>query len=163
MITSAIDPERTLLRHTIATLAYRGGKAVRGAPEHFSSFTVGDHPKTPGGILSHVGDLLDWALTMCDGKPVWKNSAPQSWAQDAERFHEALRRLDARIAGGGGLAASAGAIFQGPIADALTHVGQINMLRRLAGIPIRGENYFVAEIVPGRVGAEQAAARREFD
>lgn len=163
MITHAIDPERTLLRHTIATLAYRGGKAVRGVPEGFSTFRVGDHPKTPGQILAHVGDLLDWALTMCDGKPVWKNSDPQSWAKDAERFHEALRRLDARIAGGGDLAASAGAIFQGPIADALTHVGQINMLRRLAGVPIKGENYFVAEIVPGRVGAEQAAPRKEFD
>jgi hypothetical protein len=163
MITHAIDPERTLLRHTIATLAYRGGKAVRGVPESFSTFPVGDHPKTPGQILAHIGDLLDWALTMCDGKPVWKNSEPQSWTKDAERFHEALRRLDARLSGGGDIAASSGAIFQGPIADALTHVGQINMLRRLAGVPIRGENYFVAGVVPGRVGADQTAPRKEFD
>jgi hypothetical protein len=163
MITHAIDSERTLLRHTIATLAYRGGKAVRGVPESFSTFKIGDHPKTPGGILAHIGDLLDWALTMCDGKPVWKNSGPQAWSKDAERFHEGLRRLDARISGGGDLAASSGAIFQGPIADALTHVGQINMLRRVAGVPVRGENYFVAEIVPGRVGAEQTAPRKEFD
>jgi hypothetical protein len=163
MITHAIDPERTLLRHTLATLAYRGGKAVRGVPESFSSFTLGNPPKTPGQILAHMGDLLDWALTMCDGKPVWRNSQPGAWTLDAERFHEALRRLDARIASGADLAASPGAIFQGPVADALTHVGQINMLRRLAGVPVRGENYFLAEIATGRVGAEQAAPRKEFD
>jgi hypothetical protein len=162
MITNAIDPERTLLRHTIATLAYRGGKAVRGVPESFSEFRIGDPPKTPGQILAHMGDLLDWALTMCDGKQAWKDSAPQSWAHDAARFHEALARLDARLAGGGDLGASPAGIFQGPIADALTHVGQINMLRRLAGVPIRGENYYRAEITAGRVGADQTAPRKEF-
>ena len=162
MITHAIDPERILLRHTIATLAYRGGKAMRGAPESFSSFKVGDPPKTPGQILAHICDLLDWAITLCDGKQVWVNSEPQSWAQDSERFHGALRRLDARIAGGADLAESAAGLFQGPIADALTHVGQINMLRRLAGVPIRGENYHRAEIVAGHVGADQPAPRQEF-
>lgn len=163
MITHAIDPERALLRHTIATLAYRGGKATRDAPESFSTFAIGEPPKTPGKILAHIGDLLDWALTMCDGKQVWNDSTPQTWAQDTARFHEALRRLDARVAGGGDLGTSAAGIFQGPIADALTHVGQINMLRRLAGAPIRGENYYRAEITAGRLGADQAAPRREFD
>ena len=163
MITHAIDPERALLRHTIATLAYRGGKALRGAPESFSSFRIGDPPRTPGQILAHVSDLLDWALTLCDGKQAWNNSKPQTWAQDTARFHEALRRLDDRIAGGGDLAESAAALFQGPIADALTHVGQINMLRRLAGVPIRGENYHRAEIKAGHVGADQTASRKEFD
>jgi hypothetical protein len=162
MITNAIDPERTLLRHTIATLAYRGGKALRGAPESFSSFKIGEPPKTPGQILAHMSDLLDWAITLCDGKQVWKDSEPQTWAQDTARFHEALARLDARIASGAQLSESAGALFQGPIADALTHVGQINMLRRLAGVPIKGENYHRAEIVPGRVGGEQSAPRKEF-
>lgn len=162
MITHAIDPERALLRHTIATLAYRGGKAMRGAPESFSAFKIGDPPKTPGQILAHIGDLLDWAITLCDGKQAWNNSTPRTWAEDTARFHETLRRLDNRIAGGGDLAESAGALFQGPIADALTHVGQINMLRRLAGVPIKGENYHRADITMGRVGAEQAEPRREF-
>jgi hypothetical protein len=163
MITHAIDPERALLRHTIATLAYRGGKAMRGAPESFSSFAIGDPPKTPGQILAHIGDLLDWAITLCDGKQAWTNAKPRTWAQDTERFHETLRRLDDRIAGGADLAESAAGLFQGPIADALTHVGQINMLRRLAGVPIRGENYHRAEITAGHVGADQPAARKEFD
>ena len=76
--------------------------------------------------------------------------------EDTARFHETLRRLDARIAGGGDLAESAAALFQGPIADALTHVGQINMLRRLAGVPISGENYHRAEIV-SRTGRRRSA------
>lgn len=162
MITHAVDPERALLRHTIATLAYRGGKALRGAPESFSSYEIGNPPKTPGQILSHMCDLLDWALTLCDGRQAWHNTTPQSWARDAERFHETLRHLDDRIAGGGALSESAAGLIQGPIADALSHVGQINMLRRLAGVPIRGENYHSAEIVAGHVGADQPAPRQEF-
>ena len=163
MITHAIDPERALLRHTIATLAYRGGKAIRGAPESFSSFKIGDPPKTPGQILAHIGDLLDWAITLCDGKQAWQHLKPQTWAQDTARFHETLRRLDDRIAARRRSRRVGRGVFQGPIADALTHVGQINMLRRLAGVPIRGENYHQAEIVAGRVGADQTAARKEFD
>lgn len=163
MITSAIEPERALLRHTVATLAYRAGKAIRGVPEGFSAFAVGDPPKTPGRILAHLGDLIDWALTMCDGPPVWRDTSPRSWAEDAARFHEALARLDARLTAGADLATPSAKIFQGPIADALTHVGQIAMLRRLGGVPMRSENYFRAEIVAGRVGAEQTAPRKEFD
>ena len=162
MITHAIDPERALLRHTLATLAYRGGKAIRGAPESFADFKIGDPPKTPGQILAHIGDLLDWALTLCDGKQAWNNSKPQSWAADSKRFHDTLAKFDARIASGAPLSETPGALFQGPIADALTHVGQINMLRRLAGVPIRGENYHQADIVAGKLGAEQTGARKEF-
>jgi hypothetical protein len=162
MITHAVDPERELLRHTLATLAYRGGKAIRGAPEEFSSFAIGTPPKTPGQILAHIGDLLDWALTLCEGKQAWHNSELRSWAEDSARFHETLHRLDARIASGMPLAESPAKLFQGPVADALTHVGQINMLRRLAGVPIKGENYHQATIASGRLGADQPAARREF-
>jgi hypothetical protein len=162
MITTAVDPERTLLRHTLATLAYRGGKAMRGAPESFSSFKIGAPPKTPGQILAHIGDLLDWAITLCDGNQAWKNSEARTWAEDTQRFHETLARLDARIASGAPLSESSAALFQGPIADALTHVGQINMLRRLAGFPIKGENYHRAEITVGHVGADQSTPRKEF-
>lgn len=163
MITHAIDPERALLRHTIATLAYRGGKALRGAPASFSSFRIGDPPKTPGEILAHIGDLLDWAITLCEGKQAWNDSKPQTWAEDTQRFHETLAKLDARIASGAPLSESAAALFQGPIADALTHVGQINMLRRLAGVPIKGENYHRAEITAGQVSANQPAPRKQFE
>jgi len=162
MITHAIDPERALLRHTLATLAYRGGKAIRGAPESFSSFKIGDPPKTPGQILAHIGDLLDWGLSLAQGQQRWQDSAPQAWEADVARFHAGLAAFDAYLASGAPLACTPEKLFQGPIADALTHVGQIGMLRRLAGSPVKGENYFRADIEIGRLGPDQTPPKREF-
>lgn len=159
----AAPADRQLLRHTLATLAYRGGKALRGAPENFSTFRSGETTRTPGQILAHIGDLLDWGLSVAKGKQAWRNSQPQSWEQDTQRFFTSLAAFDACLASGTPLEDSAGKLFQGPVADALTHVGQIAMLRRLAGAPVRGENYHRAEIEAGRVGANQAAPRMEFD
>ena len=163
MNTSAPDSSRQFLRHSLATLAYRAGKAFRGAPEDFCHFSVGDKTRTPGQILAHVGDLLDWALSLAKGKQQWQNSPPLSWTQGVGRFFAAIATLDAYLASDAPLDGPAEKIFQGPIADALTHVGQISMLRCLAGYPVRGENYLHAEIVAGRVGPEQASPRREFD
>jgi hypothetical protein len=154
---------RTLLRHTVATLAYRGGKAVRGAPSDFSSFRAKDGSRSAGEILAHLGDLFDWALSLVEGGHNWRERPLQAWDKDVERFFEALARFDARLASNAPLGCRAEQLFQGPIADALTHVGQIALLRRLAGSPVRGENYFKADIVSGRVAFEQAAPRREFD
>jgi hypothetical protein len=153
---------RTMLRHTLATLAYRGGKALRGAPAHFAAFRVADGSRTPAEILAHVGDLMDWGLALARGEHRWRDSAPLQWDEEVERFHAALERLDEHLGSDAPLGSPAEVIFQGPIADALTHVGQIAMLRRLAGSPVRGENYAKADIVVGRVGAEQAASRVEF-
>jgi hypothetical protein len=155
--------DRELLRHTLATLAYRGGKAVRDAPAGFATFKADPTTRTPAAILAHVGDLLDWALSMARGEAAWRDSPPLPWPQELARFHEGLRAFDAQLASEAPLATSAQTLFQGPVADALTHVGQITMLRRLFGSPMRGENYARAEIVVGRVGPEQAAPRREFD
>ncbi len=139
-----------LFRHTLATLAYRGGKAFRGVPENFSEFRIGDGGRTAGEILAHIGDLLDWALIMAKEKHVWHDSAPQAWDQDVERFFTGVRALDDYIASDAPLQAPIDKLFQGPVADALTHVGQIAMLRRLAGAPLRGENYFKADIASRR-------------
>ena len=152
-----------LLRHTVATLAYRGGKAVRGAPASFSGFAASPGTRTPGQILAHINDLLSWALHLAEGRHVWEESTPGPWEQDAARFHAALERLDARLAAAEPLGCAPEKLFQGPIADALTHVGQLAMLRRMAGAAMRGENYFKADIRAGRVGAEQPPSRVEFD
>jgi hypothetical protein len=157
------EGKRELLRHTLATLAYRGAKALRGAPDGFAELQCGPSTRTPGVILAHVGDLLDWALALARGEHRWHDSAPLPWDEERARFFAALERLDAYLASAGPLASAPEKLFQGPIADALAHVGQLAMLRRLGGSPVRGENYFKAEITPGRVGAEQAPARREFD
>ena len=156
-------PNRELLRHTLATLAYRGGKTIRGTPAGFSEFRAKDGSRTAGQILAHIGDLLDWSLSIANGKEAWHDSAPQAWQSDVARFFSGLEKLDARLASDAPLGGTDEQLFQGPIADALTHVGQIAMLRRLAGSPVRGENYMRADIVAGRVGPEQTPPRREFD
>jgi hypothetical protein len=157
------DTKRAMLRHTVATLAYRGGKAVRGATDAFASFKASDTTRTPAQILAHIGDLLDWALSIAKGAEAWHNAEPLPWTQEVERFHAALAKFDAYLGSDAELNATCERIFQGPIADALTHVGQIAMLRRIAGVPIRGENYSKAKIEAGRLGIDQSAAVREFD
>ncbi len=152
----------SLLRHTLATLAYRAAKALRGIPEPAREFPSGDGGPTARQILAHMGDLLDWALSMAQGNPAWRNSAPLEWDREVERFFAALEKFDAYLASGEPLHAPEERLFQGPLADALTHTGQIAMLRRMAGAKMSGENYYAAEIVTGRVGAQQAAPVREF-
>lgn len=154
---------RQLLRHTVATLAYRGGKTLRSAPDDFAGFHIGEKTRTPGQILAHLGDLLDWGLSMANGQEEWHNSDPLPWSQGTDRFFKALQALDDFLASENALAVPPQKLFQGAIADSLTHVGQIALLRRLAGSPIRGENYSRADIVAGRVGPKQADPRREFD
>ena len=156
------DPARELLRHTLATLAYRAGKALRGAPEGFASFSAGGDVRTPGQVLAHLGDLFDWALSLAKGKQAWKDSPVLDWDAGTKRFFEALERFEAYLASDAPLGSPPEKLFQGPIADGLAHVGQIEMLRRLAGGPIRPENYHQADIAAGRVGPQQAPPRREF-
>jgi hypothetical protein len=151
--------EREFFRHTIATLAYRGGKAIRGAPESFATFDGAG--KKPVDILAHIGDLLDWTLRMARGSKDWQISEPQSWDQESQRFYSRLAELDRLLASQEAAQAPLERLFQGPIADALTHVGQIAMMRRMAGSPTRGENYFIAPIEAGRVSSEQVAAAKE--
>ncbi len=157
------DTKREMLRHTVATLAYRGTKAVRGAPDSFASVHAAETTRTPAQILAHVGDLLDWALSIAKGDEAWNNSEPLPWDQEVARFHRALESFDNYLASDAELSATCERLFQGPIADALTHVGQLTMLRRIAGAPMKGENYSRAKIEAGHVNAEQAAPKREFD
>jgi hypothetical protein len=160
---STADPQRHLLRHTVATLAYRGGKTVLGAPEGFATFRLGESTRTPGQILAHVNDLFDWSVWLLQGEHRWHDAEPLPWDQEVARFFDGLARFDAALASGAPLGCTPERLFQGPIADAFTHVGQIGMLRRLAGAPVRGENYFKADIQVGRVGKEQSEDRVEFD
>jgi hypothetical protein len=164
--TVASDPNRQLLRHTLATLAYRGRKAVKGAPAGFGEFHAesreGAGVRTPGEILAHIGDLFDWALSIARGQQTWQNSTPLPWEKEVDRFFAALKKFDDFLASSEPVQAPLEKLFQGPVADALTHVGQIAILRRMSGAPVKGENYYAADIAAGRVGAEQAQAKREF-
>lgn len=158
------DSARALLRHTIATLAYRAGKTLRGASDDFAGFQIGPTSRTPIQILAHMGDLFDWALTMAQNRTAWTDSVPLAWSKEVERFFTAVSTLDQYLASDAPLGEGViEKLFQGPVADALTHTGQLGMLRRLAGQPVRGESYARAEIVAGRTGPEQAPPRWEFD
>jgi hypothetical protein len=158
-----IEEKRELLRHSLATVAYRGGKVLRNAPPEFAAFRSGPTTRTPAQILAHIGDLFEWALTMAEGREAWHDTPPQLWDQEVERFFATLRAFDDFLASETPLQAGPEKLFQGPVADALTHVGQLAMLRRMAGAPVRGENYFRADIEVGRLGPVQSFLRREFD
>lgn len=155
-----MDEKRQLLRHTVAALAYRAARALENSPEHFAGFSGAG--RLPAQILAHMGDLFDWALSISVGAETWHNSQPLPWPQEQQRFFAALQAFDAYLASDAPLHAPIERLFQGPVADALTHVGQLAMLRRLSGSPARGENFYVAEITIGRVGQDQPAPVKPF-
>ena len=155
--------EVALLRHTVATLAYRSRKVLADVPSGFAAFRPSDDSRSAVEILGHMGDLFDWALTLANGQQAWSNAEPLPWSEEVARFYATLRRFDDRLGETAELKCSCESLFQGPIADALTHLGQIALLRRLAQAPTKGENYFQAEVVVGRLEpGTQAAPRREF-
>ena len=158
-----MDPKRELLRHMIATVAYRGGKAMRGAPAEFATYKAADSARTASELVAHIGDLYDWALSLAKGAQAWNASPPLPWDDEVARFFRTLANLDVYLASDAPLHAEAEQLVQGPIADSLTHVGQLVMLRRLSGRPMRSENYARADILAGRVSAEQTPPKREFD
>ena len=157
------DPTRALLRHLLATLAYRASKVLRDAPAGFDDFSISPSTRSPVLIVTHLGDLLEWALRTAKGEMVWRAAGSHGWNSDLERFFVALSALDEYFASGSPLVHSAETLIQGPLADALTHVGQLAMLRGVFGAPIRPESYGRAAIVAGSVGLDQPLPRREFD
>ena len=159
----ANDSNRHMLRHSLATIAYRGSKAMRGAGEDFARFRATETCRTPGELVAHLGDLMDWSLTQAQGAPKWQPAPVLPWEEGKARFFASLKSFDDFLASDAPVQFPAEKLLQGPIADALTHIGQLAMLRRLAGSKLKGENYFKADIVTGRVGLDQSAPRREFN
>jgi hypothetical protein len=156
---------RRFLRHALATLAYRAGKTVRGTPQAFGAWRQSPESPSCVEILAHMGDLMDWVLRMANGEERWTGAAPLPWPQEIGRFFAALEALDARLADETPLGRPPARLFQGGIADAFTHTGQLAMLRRLSGHKMKGENYSRAAIAIGRVGLDQVPPdpRAEFD
>lgn len=162
-VKSSVDGERKMLRHTLATLAYRGGKALRNAPEGFGRLSIAEGARTPVEILTHIGDLFDWALSMAKDEQAWTTATVRSWTEECDRFFSTITSLDAYLADNPISDSTAEQLFRGPVADALTHIGQITLLRRVAGSPVRGENYVKATITTGRTGSDQPPPVYEFD
>jgi hypothetical protein len=155
-----MDEKRELLRHTLAALAYRTTRATENAPLNFGDFDGAG--RKPVQILAHMGDLLVWALSMAMGSPAWHATQPLKWNQEEQRFFRALASFDAFLASDSTLHAPIERLMQGPVADALTHTGQLAMLRRLAGAPTGGEDFYSAAILIGQVGSVQPAPIRPF-
>lgn len=150
------------VRHLAATLAYRAAKVLRDVPPGFATASFGDSSRRPVQIVAHMADLMAWGVTLARGEYVWKAEGSDEWTVEVGRFFANLEALDGELA----RAAPSTALdkmIQGPLADALTHVGQLAMLRGMAGSPVRPESYARAEIVTGRVGPQQASPGREFD
>ena len=161
---SADDPTtRLFLRHALATLAYRAGKTVRGTPEAFGHYRDSPNGRSCVELLSHMGDLMDWVLATVQGAPKWNTATPLPWEQEIARFYASLGALDQYLASGAPIRWDPGAVFQGGIADALTHTGQLALLRRMAGYKVKGESYNRADIVVGRVGIDQTPPDPKFE
>ncbi len=155
--------ERELLRHALAAMVYRATRAVEHVHSTFGTFRPFEGSRTPVQILAHMGDLCDWALTIAKGHELWRDAVPQTWESEVSRFYECVKTLDNFLAGPSPLSCLVPRLLQGPVADALTHIGQLAMLRRMSGDPMRGENFFLADIEAGRVGPDQAPPKRTFD
>jgi hypothetical protein len=151
-----------MLRHAVATMIYRGAKTVRDAPLEFREFRIQPTSRTPMEILAHLGDLFAWSLSMAEGQEAWHSSPAEGWERELARFYDSVEKFDAYLAGASPVACPMDRLFQGPIADALTHVGQLAMLRSLFGVPIQGENYFRADIRIGQVGPDQPPPKKLF-
>jgi hypothetical protein len=157
------DP-RPVLRRIVATLAYRAAKVLRDVPSGFATATFGSSSvREPVQIVAHLGDLVAWAMSLARGEYVWKAEGGTDWDAEVRRFFDGLATLDRELAGDGPFVGSMEKLVQGPLCDALTHVGQLAMLRGMAGSPVRPESYARAEIALGRVGMDQAPPRAEFD
>lgn len=154
--------ELAITRHALATLAYRAAKVLRGFPEEHAEERLSPATRTPHEILEHLGDLVEWARSIAAGAEKWEPRASASWKEAEERFFAGLRAFDDALSAGAS-STQLRKLLQGPIADALTHVGQIALLRGLAGAAVRPESYARADIQPGTVGRDQPAPRAEFD
>ncbi len=155
-----MDERRGLLRHFLAALAYRTQKALRGAPEEFGDFIAGEGVRTPAELVRHMTSVLGYARTFFVGGHYRPEPLP-SLSEEITRFHEMLGDLSRRLEAGDpflqGLTAER--LLQGPFSDAMTHAGQLAMLRRLAGDPVPPENFIVADIDAAHCGPDQPEPR----
>lgn len=152
-----------MLRHLVATLAYRSSKVLRDTPSRFATMSVGPSARRPVQIVAHMADLMTWAVGLAQGEYVWKAEGSDDWEVEVARFFDRLAALDRELESRELPRDAIEKLIQGPLADALTHVGQLALLRGISGSPVRPESYARAEIVAGRVGLAQAAPMREFD
>jgi hypothetical protein len=154
---------RAIVRHLVATLAYRAAKVLRDVPPGFARQSFAAQTRQPVQILAHLADLMAWGARFADGEMLWKAEGSDDWDVERQRFFDGLAAVDASLGADRPFRGSLEKLIQGPLADALTHVGQLALLRGMAGVAVRPEAYPRAEIVAGRVGLDQPPPGREVD
>jgi hypothetical protein len=155
--------EFQFLRHALATLAYRAGKVLRDYPQAGAERRLAPTMRTPLELVGHLADLMEWGESLAHGESRWNAGPALDWSSACERFFRGLEALDRALADADPRSRPPGQIFQGPVADALTHVGQLALLRGALGSAVRPESYARAEIQVGHVGREQPPPAFEFD
>jgi hypothetical protein len=155
-----MDGKQLLIQHFLAALAYRTQKALRYAPPEFASFSAGQSVRTPHELVNHMNSVLGYAGTFFLGGSYRAPQLPE-FAAEVERFHETLTNL-ARLVEieSEWQSITPEQLLQGPLSDAMTHAGQLAMLRRLSGHPIPPENFVFAEIEAAKLGPDQALPAR---
>src|ERR1700752_3165202 len=153
-----METKRKLLNHFLAALAYRTQKALREAPEDFGSFRISEGVRTPAELVRHMTSVLGYARTFFVGGSYWPDPLP-SLPEEVVRFHQMLGNISTHLRDGDPLreGLTEERLLQGPFSDAMTHAGQLAMLRRLAGSPVAPENFIVADIDSARLGIDQPA------
>jgi hypothetical protein len=155
-MTERTEAKRELLRHFLAALAYRAQKALRGAPPAFASFDPGHGARPPKELVRHMTSVLGYARTFFIGGS-YRPETLDTMDAEVARFHGMIADLATHLANGTPLRnISEEQLLHGPFADTMTHVGQLALLRRLAGVPVPPENFVFAEIGPDRLGPDQA-------
>jgi hypothetical protein len=150
------DTRRPLLVHFLAALAYRTQKALRDAPASFAAFEAGNRARTPQELLRHMTSVLGYARTFFIGGS-YRPAPLETMDEEVQRFHAMVEDLAKRLASGDELqGVTEEQLLQGPFSDAMTHAGQLALLRRLAGAPVPPENFIVASIGGDRLGSDQA-------
>ena len=147
---------RRLLRHFLGALAYRTQKALRGAPDSFADFRIAPTARTPFELVWHMTGVIGYARTFIHGGDFEPPRLP-TFRDEVTRFHETLAALSADF-GEGALTAriTDEQFLQGPLADAMTHAGQLAMLRRLHGSPVASENFIFAAGSAQNLSGDQA-------
>lgn len=155
-------PERLLVRHYLAAIAYRLQKAVRDAPRSFATFAAGARVRTPAELVRHMTSVLGYARTFAVGGTYPFDPGPlPTFDDELARFHEMLESVGEHLAPDGSLGTlRPEQLLQGPLADVMTHVGQLAMLRRLAGAPVAPENFIFADVRAERLGVDQPGPAR---
>jgi hypothetical protein len=150
-----MSEKRDMLRHFLGALAYRTQKAIRGADAAFAAFDASNGVRTPHELICHMRSVLGYARTYFIGGE-YARPVPEDWQKDVEAFHAMLEDLSRRLAAGDELhGINEEQLLQGPFADAMTHAGQLAMLRRLYGEPVAAENFIFAEVSAENVSKDQ--------